>query len=99
MNSHKLHENYEHRSGTNTSDLVIEAQKREITKVIAPEHDKRHTEIKKTLEDQESNLIEIINSHCSTFNKEFDGVAKGDWTKSAMEELSKINTNLKSIAE
>lgn len=81
------------------NDLRKKKQKQEITEVIAPEHDKRHTEIKKTLEDKESNLIEIINSHCSAFNKEFDGVAKGDWTKSAMEELSKINTNLKSIAE
>lgn len=81
------------------NDLRKKYQKWKITHIIAPEHDKRHTEIKKTLEDQESNLIEIINSHCSAFNKEFDGVAKGDWTKSAMEELSKINTNLKSIAE
>lgn len=81
------------------NDLRKKKQKQEITEVIAPEHDKRHTEIKKTLKNQESNLIEIINSHCSAFNKEFDGVAKGDWTKSAMEELSKINTNLKSIAE
>ncbi|PTH39335.1 hypothetical protein [Staphylococcus agnetis] len=81
------------------NDLRKKQQTQEITEVIAPEHNKRLSEIKKTLEDQESNLIEIINSHCSAFNKEFDGVAKGDWTKSAMEELSKINTNLKSIAE
>ncbi|WP_305850452.1 hypothetical protein [Staphylococcus hyicus] len=81
------------------NDLKKEYQKMKITYIISPEHNKRHTEIKKTLEDQESNLIDIINSHCSSFNKEFDGVAKGDWTKSAMEELRQINTNLKSIAE
>ncbi|UWF56917.1 hypothetical protein NZD48_00765 [Staphylococcus hyicus] len=81
------------------NDLKKEYQKMKITYIISPEHNKRHTEIKKMLEDQESNLIDIINSHCSSFNKEFNGVAKGDWTKSAMEELSQINTNLKSIAE
>ena len=81
------------------NDLKKEYQKMKITYIISPEHNKRHTEIKKTLEDQESNLIDIINSHCSTFNKKNLMVLLKDWTKSAMEELSQINTNLKSIAE
>ncbi|UXU64298.1 hypothetical protein MUA52_00425 [Staphylococcus agnetis] len=79
--------------------LKKEFQKMKITHIIAIEHNHRHDSHNKKLKNQESKLIEIINSHCSAFNKEFDGVAKGDWTKSAMEELSKINTNLKSIAE
>ncbi len=81
------------------NDLRKKYQKWKITQIIATEHNHRHDSHNKKLKNQESNLIEIINSHCSAFNKEFDGVAKGDWTKSAMEELSKINTNLKSIAE
>ena len=81
------------------SEIQKKYQKIKITGVIAPEHDKKHDTHEKKLAKQEKALIEAITSHCSTFNKKFEGVAKGDWTISAMTELDEITQSLKSIAD
>lgn len=86
-------------SGTNSEELVKLSQKKRITNVIAPEHVRRHEDHERKLEKQEKVLIESIVAHCSSFCNEFKGVAKGDWTESAITELEEISQSLKSIAE
>ena len=81
------------------SEIQKKYKKIKITGVIAPEHVVRHDNHEKKLAKQEKALIEAITSHCSVFCKEFEGVAKGDWTKSAMTELDEINQSLKSIVD
>ncbi|MEX2948366.1 hypothetical protein ABH521_006765 [Staphylococcus warneri] len=76
-----------------------EKEKKQISNVIAPEHDKRHHNHENELKNEEKALINQMVSHTQSFRGNFEGVAKGDWVESAMSELDKINNELKKIAD
>ncbi|HCU7014429.1 TPA: hypothetical protein OVJ85_001338 [Staphylococcus aureus] len=68
---------------------------RQITAVIAPEHNRIHH--KNKLKNDEELLINQMSSHFKKFKGEFDNVAQGDWVKKAKNELDDINKKLKNI--
>ncbi|PHK50099.1 hypothetical protein [Staphylococcus edaphicus] len=81
------------------SELKKMMEKKRITNVIAPEHNKRHHDHENKMKNEEEMLIEQTISHCNTFRSGFKKSAKGDWVDSAMSELDKIGESLKSIVD
>ncbi|MGV3143664.1 hypothetical protein [Staphylococcus simulans] len=82
-----------------TSELIKLIEKKRITDVIAPEHNKRHHDHENKLKNEEEILVEQIINHCDKFRGDFEKAAKGDWVDSAISELEKIKDNLKSIMD
>lgn len=72
-------------------------QMRQITAVIAPEHNRIHHDHKNKLKNDEELLINQMSSHFKKFKGEFDNVAQGDWVKKTKNELDDISKKLKNI--
>lgn len=81
------------------SELKKMMEKKRITNVIAPEHNKRHHDHENKMKNEEKMLVEQTISHCEAFRSGFEKSAKGDWVDSAMSELDKIGESLKSIMD
>ncbi|MGN5881996.1 hypothetical protein [Staphylococcus simulans] len=82
-----------------TSELIKLIEKKRITDVIAPEHNKRHHDHENKLKNEEEILVEQIISHCDAFRSKFERLAKGGWVDSAISELEDISDNLRSILD
>ncbi|MGW7798516.1 hypothetical protein [Staphylococcus xylosus] len=85
--------------GVTTHEIKKTVEKKRITNIIAPEHNKRHHDHENKMKNEETALIEQTINHCNAFRSTFEKSAKGDWVDSAMSELDKIGERLKNIID